>query len=268
MQVRAKRGVVVGKVYRLTLHVDLAMGLALLLMVACQEEVPKSPPREVTSLDLSTAGTISGKVLFTGPVPEQAVLQLGGWAECASQHTGLVYAEDVLVNNGKLQNVVVYVKEGLGDRVFAISGEPVIIDQKGCMFLPRIALAQVYQPIRFLNSDFMAHNVHGLPKNSRQWNFSLGVKGSSRTIAVDKAEAIIEIKCDVHPWMKAYIGVIDHPYFVLSETDGSFALKKLPPGKYVIGAWHERFGTHSQKVSLEAKETKEITFTFAANRAR
>jgi hypothetical protein len=85
---------------------------------------------------------------------------------------------------------------------------------------------------------------------------------------VDKAEAIIEIKCDVHPWMKAYIGVIDHPYFVLSETDGSFALKKLPPGKYVIGAWHERFGTHSQKVSLEAKETKEITFTFAANRAR
>jgi plastocyanin len=243
----------------------MAMRLALLLMVACQEEVPKPPPREITPLDLSTAGTISGKVLFTGPVPEQTVLQLGGWSECASQHTGPVYAGDVLVNNGKLQNVVVHVKEGLGNRVFAIPEEPTIIDQKGCVFLPRNIGLQAYQPLRFLNSDPMAHNVHGLPKNSRQWNFSLGVKGSSRTIAVDKAEAMIEIKCDVHPWMKAYIGVFDHPYFVLSETDGSFTLKNLPPGEYVIEAWHERFGSHSQKVSLEAKETKEITFTFAAS---
>lgn len=234
-------------------------------MVACQEEVPKPPPREVTPLDLSIAGTVSGQVLFAGPVPEQTVLRLGGWAECASQHTGPVYAGDVLVNDGRLQNTVVYVKEGLGNRVFAVPEEPASIDQEGCVFLPRIAGVQVDQPLRFLNSDPMAHNVHGLPKSSRQWNFSLGVKGSSRTITVSRAEAMIELKCDVHPWMKAYIGVFDHPYFALSGTDGSFTLKNLPPGEYVIEAWHERFDTRSQKVSLGAKETKDIVFTFAAS---
>lgn len=242
----------------------LAVGLALVLMVACQEEAPKPPPREVTPLDLSTAGTLSGRVLFAGPVPEQTVLQLGGWSECAAQHAGQVYAGDALVHDGKLQNAVIYVKEGLGDRVFAVPEEPVIVDQKGCVFLPHIAGVQVDQPLRFLNSDPTAHNVHGLPKNSRQWNFSLGVKGSSRTIAVDKAEAMIEIKCDVHPWMKAYIGVFDHPYFALSGADGSFTLKNLPPGEYVVGAWHERFGALSQRISLGVKETKEIVFTFAA----
>lgn len=242
-----------------------AIGLALVLMVACQEEVPKPPPREVTPLDLSTAGTISGQVLFAGPVPEQTVLQLGGWSECAAQHPGgLPYAGDIFVNDGKLQNAVVYVKEGLGDRVFAVPTEPMTIDQKGCVFLPRTAGIQVDQPLRFLNSDPTAHNVHGLPKNSRQWNFSLGVKGSSRTIAVDKAEAMIEIKCDVHPWMKAYIGVFDHPYFALSGADGSFTLKNLPPGEYVVGAWHERFGALSQRISLGAKETKNVVFTFRA----
>jgi plastocyanin len=239
------------------------MGLALLLLVACQEEAPKPPPRKVTPLDLSTAGTISGQVLFAGPVPEQTILRLGGWAECASQHAGRVYAGDVLVHDGKLQNAVVYVQEGLGDRVFAVPEEPVIIDQKGCVFLPRTVGLQAYQPLRFLNSDPMAHNVHGLAKNSGQWNFSLGVKGSSRTIAVDKAETMIQIKCDVHPWMRAYIGVFDHPYFALSGTDGSFTLKDLPPGEYVIEAWHERFGTRSQQVFLGAKESKEIVFTFA-----
>ena len=239
-------------------------GICLVLFSACGEKEPAKPARQPTPLDLSTTGTISGQVRFAGAVPEQTVLQLGGWAECAAQHPGgRPYAGDLLVNDGNLQNAVVYVKEGLGDRVFAVRAEPVTIDQKGCVFLPRIAGVQVDQPLRFLNSDPTAHNVHGLPQNSRQWNFSLGVKGASRTIAVDKAEVMIAVKCDVHPWMRAYIGVFDHPYFTLSAADGSFALKNLPPGEYTIEAWHERFGTRSQHVALGARETKDIVFTFA-----
>ena len=247
-----------------TLWTLLSVGILGVCCAACGEREPAQPARQPTPLDLSTVGTISGQVRFEGPVPEQTILQLGGWSECAAQHTGPVYAGDILVNNGKLQNAVVYVKTGLGDRVFAIPEEPFTNDQKGCVFLPRIMTVQVGQPLHFLNSDPLAHNVHGLPKNSQQWNFSLGVKGASRTITVDKPEVMIEIKCDIHGWMRAYLGVFNHPYFTLSGADGSFTLKHLPPGEYEIAAWHEQLGTRSQKVSLDAKETQEIMFTFTA----
>jgi len=236
-----------------------------LLVSACGGSEQSKPARQPTPLDLSTAGTISGLVRFEGSAPEQTTVQLGGWSECAGQHPGgLPKAGDIVVKDGKLQNAIVYIKDGLGDRVFAVPEEPIVVDQKGCIFLPRIAGVRVEQPLRFLNSDPMAHNVHGLPKTLRQWNFSLSVKGAARTITIDKPETPIEVKCDIHPWMKAYLGVFDHPYFALSAADGRFTLKDLPPGEYTIEAWHERFGTRSQKISLGAKETKEIELTFTA----
>jgi plastocyanin len=245
-------------------RVLLILGTLFTLCSACEGESTK-PPRQPTPLDLSTASTISGQVRFEGPIPEQTVVQLGGWSECAAQHPGgPPLAGDVLVQDGRLQNAVVYVKEGLGDRIFAIPSEPLVSDQKGCEFLPRIMGAQVDQPVRFLNSDPTAHNVHGLSHTSQEWNFSLGVKGASRTITLEKPEVMIQIKCDIHPWMRAYLGVFDHPYFALSGADGSFVLRNLPPGEYTIEAWHERFGTRSQQVSLSEKEGKTLEFTFTA----
>jgi plastocyanin len=239
------------------------IGLLVIFCTACGEKEAAKSARQPTPLDLSTTGTISGQVHFDGPVPERTVLQLSGWSECATQHPeGNPRAGDVLVNNGKLQNAVVYVKEGLGDRVFAVPTEPITIDQKGCVFSPRIATVRVGQPLHFVNSDPMAHNVRGLTKVARAWNFSLGVKGATRTITVDKPEVMIGLKCDIHPWMRAYIGAFDHPYFAVTGADGQFMLKDLPPGEYTIEAWHERFGTRSQKVVLGAKETKNIGFTF------
>lgn len=245
----------------------LHVGVLFLLCFACGKQEPAKPSRQPTPLDRSTTGTIVGQVRFVGPVPEQSVLQLGGWSECAVQHPeGLPFAGDVLVNQGNLQNVVVYVKEGLGERVFAVPDEPVVNDQKGCTFIPRVFAVQVDQPVRFLNSDPIAHNVHGLPEHSSPWNFSLGVKGASRTIRIEAPEVMIAIKCDIHPWMRAYVGVFDHPYFALSGADGTFTLKEVPPGQYTVAAWHERFGTQSQQVSLGAKETQNLVFTFTAER--
>ena len=237
-----------------------------LALASCRDEMPKPPQREVTPIDPETAATISGTVLFQGPVPPQAEVRLGGWAECTAQHEGPVHAGDVLVEGGKLRNAIVYVKEGLGDRVFAIPEEPVVVDQKGCVFVPRIAAARAYQPVQFLNGDPMAHNVHGLARKSQEWNFSLGVKGAARTIALASPEVPIEIVCDIHPWMRAYIAVFDHPYFALSAADGSFALGNLPPGQYVVEAWHERFGTRATPVSLGARDRAEISFTFSASK--
>ena len=240
----------------------ISIGFLLSLLFACNSSTPPKPPRQPTPLDLSTVGTISGSIHFAGSMPEQSVLQLGGWSECAAQHEGTVYAGDVLVTNGRLQNALVYIKDGLGERVFAVPEKPVANDQKGCVFLPRIMALQVDQQLRYRNSDPMAHNVHGLPHNSSHWNFSLGLKGTSRNVTVAAEEVGIEVKCDIHGWMRSYLGVFDHPYFALSGTDGSFLLRNVPPGEYTIEAWHERFGVRSQRISLPEKGEAVVEMTF------
>ena len=161
----------------------LTRGICVLLLTlsACNTPSTPKPPRIPTPLDLSIVGTVSGQVRFEGTVPDQATLQLGGWSACAAQYpAGLPQAADLLVHDGKLQNALVYIKAGLGDRVFAVPTEPVTSDQTGCLFLPRIMAVRVGQPLRFLNSDPTAHNVHGLPQQAQPWNFSLGMKGASR----------------------------------------------------------------------------------------
>jgi plastocyanin len=237
--------------------------LLLLTLSACNNPSTPKPPRIPTPLDLSTVGTVSGQVHFEGTVPDQTILQLGGWSACAVQHPdGLPQTADVLVHDGKLQNAVVYIKQGLGERIFAVPTKSVTSDQTGCLFLPRIMAVRVDQPLQFLNSDPTAHNVHGLPQQARPWNFSLGVKGASRTINIETPENIIPIKCDIHGWMRAYIGVFDHPYFAVTDANGSFSLPDIPPGDYIIEAWHERFGTQEQPVTLGEKGQQELVFTF------
>ena len=246
------------------MHGTLSVVAGLLLMFASCEGLSEPPrPRQPTPLDLTRVGTLSGTVFFDGPAPDSSQLQLGGWTECAAQHDGPVSAADVLVTDGRLQNALVYIEGGLGERVFAVPERPVVSDQQGCRFLPRILAAQVDQPIRFLNSDPLAHNVHGLPTRSRQWNFSLGLKGTSRTLSVGAKEVGIEIKCDIHGWMRSYLGVFDHPYFALSAADGSFTLADVPPGQYIVAAWHERFGWRSQSVVLEERGEEIVAFRFS-----
>ena len=235
----------------------------LTLLCACQNQAPPPPTRTPSPLDLSRLGTVSGQVRFEGPAPAQTTLQLGGWSACRAQHPdGLPPAADLLVRDGKLQNVLVSITDGLGERVFAVPEEPVNSDQRGCVFIPRILTVRVEQPLRFVNSDPIAHNVHGSPQRAQPWNFSLGVKGASQTIRIRTPENIIPITCDIHGWMRAYVAVFDHPYFALTDAEGKFSLVNVPPGAYVVEAWHERLGVRHRRLELGPQEERAFVFTF------
>jgi plastocyanin len=232
--------------------------LAAALAGACGGGDDAPPRREATPLDTTTTGTIAGTVRFEGAVPPMSEINFGSFAECAAVHDTPVLTNDALVRNGKVQNAIVYVKEGLGDRTFAAPETPVAIDQHGCLYEPRVAGAQVGQPIVYKNSDRTLHNVHGKPEASGGWNFALSRQGSERAMRIDHAEVAVSVRCDLHPWMQGWIGVFDHPYFAVTGPDGAFSLANLPPGTYVIAAWHERLGTAEHTVTLAARGAETV----------
>jgi hypothetical protein len=241
-----------------------AVVVLLALCSGCGGGDTPAPTRQATPLDTSTTGTITAEVRVDGAVPAMSEIRMSGFAECTSQHQGPVPTGDMLVHDGKVQNAFVYIKDGLGDRVFATPTEKVLIDQQGCLYVPRVAGAQVNQPIEFRNSDSTLHNVHGMPKLSSPWNVALPRQGTERTIAVTKPEVMIGVRCDLHPWMQGWLGVLDHPYFGVTDVDGRVTLSNVPPGEYTIGVWHERFGTREQKLTLPAKGSESIAVTLAA----
>lgn len=246
--------------------VRFAIGAFLLLVTGCGGggDDRCATPRTATPIDPATAGAITGTVTFDGPPPAMDELRLTG--ECASRHSGPVPTGDLIVHDGHLANVFVYVSDGLGARTFAVPSTSVTIDQKGCLYEPHVIAAQTCQPIRFVNSDAFLHNVHGTPSQSPAWNFGMSVRGSERTVKIDHPEVMVEVRCDVHPWMHAYIGVLDHPYSAVTGQDGRFALNGLPPGDYVVRAWQERLGTRESKVSIAAGETKDVAFAYGTGR--
>jgi plastocyanin len=218
-------------------------------------------PRQVTPIDPATTGTVQVDVLFDGTPPPMQTLNMSSVSECAALHAEPVPAGDMLVAGGRVQNAFVYVKDGLGDRVFAVPEAPVVLDQKGCLYVPHVAGAQVDQTVEFRNSDAFLHNVHGSPKDSRGWNLALSRQGTERKITVDHPEVMISVRCDVHPWMQAWLGVVDHPYFGVTGPDGRVTMPNVPAGDYTIGIWHERFGTKEAKVTVTPQGTAAASVT-------
>jgi hypothetical protein len=245
---------------------SLAVTFAVAAFVGCggAETVPTTTTGgPATPVDPATAGTITGTVRFAGTPPTMPTLPLRSIAGCSEQHDGPVYTGDALVHDGLVENAFVYVKDGLAAPSFPVPVEPVTIDQRGCLYTPHVVGALTHQAIRFVNDDAVLHNVHGQPAKSSAWNFGMAVKGSERTVRIDAPEVAVSTRCDVHPWMQAYIGVLDHPYFQVTGPDGRFTLHDVPPGDYVVAAWHERFGTREAKVTLPAKGSTDVTLTFA-----
>lgn len=178
-------------------------------------------------------------------------------------HSGPIYSEEVIVNsNGTLKNVLVRIKEGLPKQGWPVPAMPVKLDQKACVYRPHVLGVQVNQTLEIHNSDDTNHNVHPLPRVNREWNESQPPKGEVKLKTFPKEEASILFKCNVHPWMRAWVAVVSHPFFAVTGDDGSFVLKDVPPGEYTIEAWHEKYGTQELKLKLEPKQPLAADFTF------
>jgi plastocyanin len=219
----------------------------------------------VSSLLVSSAlaGNVTGKISFTGAKPAVAKIKMNADPKCVKMHGGKdVDAEAVIVNgNGTLKNVFVYVKSGLSGK-FPVPANTVTFDQQGCTYHPHVLGMMVGQKLEVKNSDPTLHNVHSLAKNTKGFNVAQPKQGMKMTQTFDKAEVMVKVKCEVHNWMNAWIGVLDHPFFAVSDDKGTFEIKNLPAGEYELEAWHEKYGTQTMKVKVGASETKTADFSF------
>jgi hypothetical protein len=209
------------------------------------------------------AATITGVVKLEGAAPKMPAIQMSADPYCQSQHPGGAGAtdEEVVVGPaGELANVIIYVKNAPAGPT---PTTPAVIDQKGCQYRPHVQVVQVGQPLEIRNDDATLHNIHAMPNVNAQFNEGQPVQGMVSTKKFEKVEMIpFRIKCDVHGWMKSFMAVLPHPYHSVSQMNGTFSIGNLPPGTYTLTAWHEKYGTQEQQVTVGAKESKAITFTF------
>lgn len=244
-----------------------AVSIALLAAIGCSKspsgsEQPAAAPKAATiSVDASTAGTISGVVTLKGQPAKMKPLDMTADPGCP---TGPQPAEVVVANAGKLANVFVYVKEGLPPGNFAVPAEPVVLDQKGCRYNPHILGIMAGQPLKITNTDTADHNIHDMPSNNPAFNESQMPTDQPITKKFPNAEMMIPVQCNQHPWMRAFINVMSHPYYAVSAADGSFEIRSLPPGEYTIAAVHEKFGEQTMKVKVGPKENAKAAFVYSA----
>jgi plastocyanin len=225
------------------------MLLALLILLVCSS--------------LMFAGTVNGKVTYTGTPARQKPIDMGKEPSCAKQHATPVTNETVVTGpNNALANVVVYVSSGAPDEG-QVPAQAVTFDQKGCQYLPHVLPVHVNQEIKITNGDQTSHNIHPLATVNREWNKSQP-PGSPPIVEKYAREEFISVKCNVHPWMHGYFAVLKTNHYDVSKGGGEFKLPDLPPGKYTITAWHEDYGTQTADVTITGNETKDVNFTFKA----
>ena len=219
-------------------------------------------PGSAASSAPAGSASIHGSIRFDGTAPSQDKIQMNADPVCQQQHTTPVYAEDVVVNaNGTLKNVFVYVKSGVNGSLSAPS-QPVTLRQSGCWYAPHVFGIQANQPLEIVNDDSTLHNINAKPTANQPFNVAQPVKGMKTTKKFTTPEIMVKFKCNVHPWMNAYAGVTDNPFFATSSDTGSFTIKGLPAGTYTIEAWHEKYGTQTQDVTVGNGESKSLDFTF------
>jgi plastocyanin len=217
-------------------------------------------------VDPATAADVKGMVMVDGAAPKNEPIKMAADPYCQKANTTPQFQETYSVGgDGKsLANVFVYVKDGLGNYAFDPPSGPATIDQKNCRYHPHVFGMRVGQTLEIINSDTTLHNIHALPKGNSEFNTGQPIQGMKTEHKFNSKEIMVPFKCDVHGWMNAYVGVLDHPYFAVSDDSGKFELKGLPPGTYTIEAWHEKLGTMTESVTLGAKDSKDVMFTFKA----
>jgi uncharacterized membrane protein/plastocyanin len=248
-----------------------AFGLAgvltiLIVIFSTRENVSSSNPvLPSTDSGLQTqaplgSGQVRGTAYFEGTPPkgEKIILPPG-----CSEGVSDVYADDVIVKNGRLKNVLVRMTKGLEGKTFGdVPQEHVIVDQKHCMYLPRLVAVRVGQTVEFVNSDPTFHNVRTVTKNNEDFNVAMPSQNQRIEKVFTKPEIVLQTKCSVHPWMTANIAVVEHPFFDVTDDAGEFSISNLPPGSYTLELWHETLGTQSKDFVIKEAETTNFDFTF------
>jgi plastocyanin len=215
------------------------------------------------------ASSITGTITFDGKAPVMKPIPMDGDPVCAKKHPTPALSELLVLGPGQtMGNVMVYVSKGLPPgKTYPAPKTPVVLDQNGCQYKPHVMGIQVGQTYKILNSDGVLHNIHTLPKVNKSFNSAMPAERKEATTTFDKEEAIFNIKCDVHPWMTAYVGTFTHPFYSVTGTDGKFTISGLDPGTYEITAWHERLGTKTASVTVGASGSKTQDFKFAVTPA-
>jgi plastocyanin len=250
---------------------SLCFGCAVSLIAGCSGK-PKTtlssspapqPAPSYFKVDRATAGSVSGAIHFTGKKPARKVIDMSSDPACVEAHQGKAYDESLAVSsNGSLGNAFVYIEKGLEGKNFEVPSAPAIIDQRGCWFRPRVLGIQTGQTLKVVNSDPVTHNIHPMAEANREWNHSQGPGDAPLKRKFIKPEIMIKVKCNIHSWMHAFIGVVAHPYFAVSKDDGSFEIKDLPPGTYTLAVWQEDLGTQEQQITVNPSSNTVTKFTF------
>jgi plastocyanin len=226
-----------------------------------ESTAPTAAAPATNPVDPATAGAITGVVTLQGTPPPNPPINMSSDPYCMKLGAATTPVFVVSDDSG-LENVFVYVKDGLGNLKFPVPSSPVVLDQKGCSYTPRVFGIQVGQSLDIVNSDETLHNIHALPMANREFNRGQALQGMKYTTTFTAPEVMLPFKCDVHKWMNAWVGVLAHPFYATSGKAGAYEIAGLPPGTYTIEAWHEKLGTQTQQVTIGPKESKKISFVF------
>jgi plastocyanin len=207
------------------------------------------------------SSSIVGKISFAGTAPAPEKIKVSADPYCQSQHKEGLERKVVDVKDGGLKDVLVYVKSGVTG-TYPPPTDTVELDQSGCMYKPHIVALQVGQPLKIVNNDETLHNIHPRPATNQEFNIGQPRKGMESTKTFDKKEVMIPVGCDVHPWMRAYIAVLDNPFFAVTDEDGKYEIKGLPAGEYEVEAVHEKLKTQSGKITVKDGEKATLDLSY------
>jgi len=270
LQLNERNDIMNKKMLANTVAVSVLALLALMMLAACNKKEnteqssnsmsqPQAAPA-ATPIDPATVATVSGTVKFEGTAPKPSKIDMSQDPACK----GMNEAENVVVENGDLANVFVYVKDGLGSRTFDVPKDAVVLDQSGFKYHPHVLGVMAGQTVQIKNDDQTTHNIHPTPKDNREWNESQPPSSPPLEKNFAREEVMLPVKCNQHPWMKMYVNVVKSPFFAVTDKSGKYEIKGLPPGDYTIAFVHEKLGEQDQKVTVAPKETKTVDQSFKA----
>ena len=243
-----------------------AFVLMLILVVtgACGGEAPVAPVAPAADpIDPATVGSVMGTITFEGSTDGLVEeIRMNADPVCLKEATSTQTEYYMVGDDGELGNVFIYVKEGLEGRSFPIPSDVVTLDQRGCRYTPHVFGIQVGQTLVIVNNDPTLHNIHATPAANEEFNTGQPIQGMKYERTFSTPEIMVPFRCDVHSWMNAYVGVLNHPYFAVTSENGAFDISNLPPGDYVVEAWHETMGVQTQNVTVGEGATAELNFTF------